>query len=62
MGYVKHNSIIVTDYKDDRIITIHKKARKMFGVHVSDIVASELNGYCSFFIAPDGSKEGWDFS
>jgi hypothetical protein len=65
MGYVKHNSIIVTDWKEERIVILHKKAQKIFGKHarlVSNIVVSERNGYASFFIAPDGSKEGWDVS
>jgi hypothetical protein len=26
---------------------------------VSEIVKSNINGYKSFFVAPDGSKEGW---
>ena len=39
------------------------KAQDIFGSEmVSDIVESKINGYVSFFIAPDGSKEGWDAS
>lgn len=29
---------------------------------VTPIVLSSHNGYCSFAILPDGSKEGWDAS
>ncbi len=29
---------------------------------VSPVIDSLINGYCSFFIAPDGSKEGYDAS
>ncbi|TAH24879.1 MAG: hypothetical protein EAZ07_08430 [Cytophagales bacterium] len=29
---------------------------------VSPIIDSLINKYCSFFIAPDGSKEGYDAS
>ena len=29
---------------------------------MSAITAPLINGYCSFFIPPDGSKEGWEDS
>lgn len=29
---------------------------------VTNCVDSPVNGYCSFMVAPDGSKEGWDAS
>lgn len=29
---------------------------------VSDVIRSPLNGYETFFVAPDGSKEGWEDS
>ena len=61
MGYIKHHSIIVTAYKDD-VAKVHAKAVEIFGTLVSNIVKSKKNYYESFFIAPDGSKEGWDDS
>ena len=34
----------------------------IFSLTVSDLVHSFINGYTTFLIAPDGSKEGWDES
>jgi len=61
MGYIKHHAILVTSY-DERIALAHNKAKDIFHGLVSDIVKSRVNGYASFFIAPDGSKEGWEQS
>lgn len=50
---------------------VHKKAQEIFTLSsmglnraclVSPIVESITNSYGSFFVAPDGSKEGWDES
>jgi len=62
MGYIKHNAIIVTDWDEDRIASLHKTAKSMFGVLVSELVPSVANMYLTFLIAPDGSKEGWNTS
>lgn len=69
MGYICHNAIIVTAFDQKYIKPAHKKAREIFSQPtdgesakwniVSPIVNSPLNGYASFFVAPDGSKEGW---
>ena len=60
MGYIKHHAIVVTSYHNDDIKKAKKKANKIFGKHyVSKIIITEVNGYHSFFISPDGSKEGW---
>ena len=56
-----HHSIIVTSYNDEVIGKLHKKANEIFN-GVSDIVYSPWNAYRSFFIPPDGSKDGWDAS
>jgi hypothetical protein len=61
MGYMVHHAIVVTAYKDD-INAIRKVAKKTFGKLVSGLVCSNVNGYKSFFVAPDGSKAGWDES
>lgn len=62
MGYMCHHTIIVTTYRQTYILSAHNAAKELFGVLVSGIVESVMNGYYSFFIAPDGSKEGWDES
>lgn len=75
MGYIRHHTIVVTGYSKEDTESIRQKAISIFGKHflkegieykgeelVSEIVYSAINGYTSFFIAPDGSKEGWETS
>lgn len=69
MGYMCFHTIVVTSIYDDYpgaadrrydIRTAHKEAMRIFGGKlVSPIINSIANHYGSFFIAPDGSKEGW---
>jgi hypothetical protein len=70
MGYIKHNTIVVTGY-EELIKKVHEKAIEIFSSYddglgrgfellVSNIVHSLTNYTSSFFIAPDGSKEGWE--
>jgi hypothetical protein len=61
MGYIAHHAIIVTSWDKTILRKAHERATT-FDCHVSDIVESGVNGYHSFLIAPDGSKEGWDES
>lgn len=58
MGTTKHHTIIVTGV-DEAINRAHDAATSTFKELVSPIIKSKMNGYMSFFIAPDGSKEGW---
>lgn len=66
MGNIRHNAIIVTgsDYPDaiEKFDSAHQKARELFGELVSEPIEGVINGYRSFFVAPDGSKEGWSES
>jgi hypothetical protein len=65
MGYIKHHTIVVTSWKEDDIIDAHNKAIEIFdkragsGSLISPIIEGIVNTQSSFFIAPDGSKEGW---
>lgn len=59
MGYIKHHAIIVTTSINELMKLAHEKAKEIFKNTVSEIVLSNINGFKSFFIAPDGSKEGW---
>lgn len=61
MGYIRHDAIIVTTWNKDRLQLAHQFAKDV-ELPVSEIVEGWTNGYCSFLIAPDGSKEGWDDS
>lgn len=58
MGYIAHHAIIVTSGFEADAIRAHKKA-KSIGLLVTEVVEQKLNGYYSFLICPDGSKEGW---
>ena len=73
MGYIKHHTIVVTGWQDEKLKKAHQKAKEVFEKNfesepyekpfasrlVSDIIKGLTNGQSSFFIAPDGSKEGW---
>src|SRR5690348_8955042 len=58
MGWIVHHAIVVTTYSDEAIGAAYRQAQQIFPV-VSPPVESEINGYWSLFIPPDGSKEGW---
>jgi len=76
MGYIKHHSIIVSGWQEEKVKEAHQKAieifenefndepyEKPFGSRlISPIISGLTNSQDSFFIAPDGSKEGWGTS
>jgi hypothetical protein len=59
MGFIRHHAILVTGWEN---LDIAREIAIEFGNNVSDIVAGPANGYFTFMIAPDGSKEGWETS
>lgn len=59
MGYIRHHSIAITSWDNELIKKAHEKATQIFKNRTSTLLDSDINGYKSFFIAPDGSKEGW---
>lgn len=61
MGYIKHHAIVVTDDDQEQLQELRNWAvnNKLL---CSEIVKGLSNGYASFFIPPDGSKEGWKVS
>ena len=61
MGYIMHDAIIVTAFRDQDAVAGRDKAEEL-GLPVSNLVRSMVNGYTTFLIAPDGSKEGWSDS
>ena len=61
MGYIKHNAIIVTVCDEEVTKVIFNKALKLFGKMVTK-PEEGINGYLSFVVLPDGSKEGWEES
>lgn len=61
MGYIRHDAIIITCWDMDRLRPVHEFAKSL-NLPVTDIVEGRVNGYCTFLVAPDGSKEGWSES
>lgn len=61
MGYLRDHAIIVVAQSDTKQMPLaHAAATELFGVRrVSPIMGPFTNNHTSFFIAPDGSKEGW---
>jgi hypothetical protein len=59
VGYIKHHAIIVTSWDDQEIRRAHDAAVTIFGTGVSTPIPARVNGGASFFVPPDGSKEGW---
>ncbi len=59
MGYINHHAIVVTSSEYALISAAHADAEGRFGPLTSPLLLSPFNRYLSFFIAPDGSKEGW---
>lgn len=69
MGTMKHSTLVVYVMLNKHIELVHCQAREIYreiseGSEelVSDVVPCIVNGGGSFFIAPDGSKEGWEDS
>ena len=65
MGYMRHHAIVVTasdsPAADTALNAAEQKALDL-GCSVTPIVDGAINGYQSFLVAPDGSKEGWSES
>lgn len=61
MGRIRHSAIVVTGSELSDAIAAHSKAVEL-GLIVTPVVPGKNNGYASFMICPDGSKEGWDTS
>ena len=61
MGHMRHHAIIVTSWDAALMEEAYERAAELFPV-VSPLLDSEINGYQTIFIPPDGSKEGWDES
>ncbi len=71
MRNIRHHALIVTCNDRKVLESIRNKALELYklymeasnGLHlVSEIKDSIVNHYASFFIIPDGSKEGYDAS
>lgn len=70
MGYLRHECLIVNHWDAERVAKAHQAALDIFGAItdgmgtqyatlVSPVIPHVANGGAAFFVAPDGSKEGW---
>lgn len=65
MGSYRHHVIVVTSSLDSAIEEAHVEALRVFAgtmVEVTPITVARINHYRSFFVAPDGGKEGRETS
>lgn len=65
MGYLRHECIVVSHWSAAQLLETHEHATFVFGARrmgnlVSGMHHHSVNGGAAFFIAPDGSKEGWE--
>lgn len=63
MGYIRHHAIIVTSFDEGLIQKAYMMALEIFDPqHVSPVIGPVTNAFYTFFVGPDGSKEGWKTS
>lgn len=58
MSTIQHHAIVVTSWQVEAIVKAQSIAYGVFP-WVSEVSPDKTNGYRSFFIPPDGSKESW---
>mgnify|MGYP005851057893 CR=1 FL=1 len=58
MGYLRRHAIAVTGTYGNDIDKAHAFAQGT-GAQVTDIYTASINNERTFFVCPDGSKEGW---
>ena len=61
MGTIHHHAIVVTSYDGELTRKVHQVAVRIGG-NVSPVSYASTNGYTSFCVFPDGSKEYWSES
>lgn len=59
MGYIIHDAIIVTGFRKADVNEAYQHATNECGLDATTLHNSPMNGFWSFLIVPDGSKEGW---
>ena len=62
MGTFQHHAVIVTGNANDDELRRTREIAEGLGCACTDIVGSPVNGFHSFTVMPDGSKEGWEAS
>jgi hypothetical protein len=59
MGTFQHHAIIVSTWSPGRAVEAHAEASRIFPWVSPLSPPTDPNGYVSFFVPPDGSKERW---
>lgn len=60
MGYMCHHAIVVTSFHEIKIHKAYEVAVNLgLGPFLTNKLQTPVNGFWSFFVGPDGSKEGW---
>jgi hypothetical protein len=59
MGHYRHHAILVTASDVEAALAAHRKAFRRFQGFVTPVVESPMNGFFSFLVVCDGSKEYW---
>lgn len=64
MGYFRHHVIVVMGWRPSDVDLARAEAVRLFAglCEVSPVCASARNGFRSFFVPSDGSKEFWPAS
>lgn len=62
MGYMRHHAIVVTSFDNSTINSAWITAIGIFGDRVTNLTDRQTNGFQTFCVGPDGSKEGWQES
>lgn len=63
MGAYRHHAIVVTAPTQEWLTPAFSKAMECGLMEMmTPILRAPLNGIASFFVGPDGSKEGWEAS
>ncbi len=65
MGYMVHHTIVLTSWDDKLLRKTWRKAREIFAntnCYITNLTPIVVNNNHSYFIAPDGSKRGWEAS
>lgn len=60
MGTTQHHAIVVTASSLEQAHDLHRRASEIFSEQsLTRVHLAPHNGYASFVVLPDGSKEGW---
>ena len=63
MGYMRHHAIVCSCWDEKIARAVRDRALQIFPPDsVSNVVVAAVNGYWTFLVGPDGSKEGWEES